>query len=47
VDAIMCGAKVVWIGPDMVQREFALVGSEGGGPGLEPWGHSARRRPGV
>src|SRR5438552_18174278 len=36
VDAIMCGAKVVWIGPDMVQREFALVGSEGGGPGLEP-----------
>jgi len=35
-DAIMCGAKVVWIGPDMVQREFALVGSEGGGPGLEP-----------
>ena len=32
----MCGAKVVWIGPDMVQKEFALVGSEGGGRGLEP-----------
>ncbi len=26
VDAIMCGAKVVWIGPDMIQREFAVVG---------------------
>ncbi len=25
VDAIMCGAKVVWIGPDMIQREFAVV----------------------
>jgi len=35
-DAIMCGAKVVWIGPDMVQKEFAVLGSEGGGPGLEP-----------
>src|SRR5207247_167803 len=34
VDAIMCGAKVVWIGPDMIQREFALVGSEGAGGGL-------------
>jgi len=25
VDAIMCGAKVVWIGPDMVQREFDIL----------------------
>jgi len=36
VDAIMCGAKVVWIGPDMIQREVAVFESEGGGRGLEP-----------
>jgi hypothetical protein len=35
VDAIVCGAKVVWIGRDMVQEEFALV-ETGGGRGLEP-----------
>jgi hypothetical protein len=29
VDAILCGAKVVWIGLDMVQKEFALVVSFG------------------
>ena len=35
VDAIMCGAKVVWIGRNMVQEELALV-ETGGGSGLEP-----------
>jgi len=35
-DAIMCGAKVVWIGPDMVQKEFAVVESEGGDRGPQP-----------
>ena len=35
VDAIMCGAKAVWIGRDMVQEELALV-ETGGGSGLEP-----------
>ena len=35
VDAIMCGAKVVWIGRDMMQEELALV-ETGGGRGLEP-----------
>src|SRR5437879_2281830 len=36
VDAIMCGAKVVWIGRDTVQREFGLVESDGGDRGLHP-----------
>src|SRR2546425_1251266 len=39
VDAIMCGAKVVWIGRDTVQREFGLVESvesDGGDRGLRP-----------
>ena len=35
VDAIMCGAKVVWIGRDMVQKDLTLV-ETGGGSGLEP-----------
>jgi len=35
VDAMVCGAKVVWIGRDMVQKEFALV-ETGGGRGLKP-----------
>ena len=35
VDAIMCGAKVVWIGRNMVQQQLALVDT-GGGRGLEP-----------
>ena len=36
VDAIMCGAKVVWIGRDTVQREFGLVESDGGDRGFHP-----------
>src|SRR2546427_174005 len=39
VDAIMCGAKVVWIGRDTVQREFGWVESvesDGGDRGLRP-----------
>src|SRR2546422_11718043 len=35
VDAIMCGAKVVWIGRNMVQEELGLV-ETGAGNGLEP-----------
>jgi len=27
---------VVWIGPDMVQKEFAVVESEGGDRGPQP-----------